>query len=341
MSKILVTGAAGFIGAHAAAALARAGHQVVGCDSFNAYYTVALKHDRVAQLLAPLGVAVEQRDLSDTAATDRWFARQRFDVVLHLAAQAGVRHSLEAPLDYVQANLVAFAAVLEAARRHGVAHLLYASSSSVYGRRAEADVHSGFGEDDRTDRPASFYAATKQANEAMAHATAAVHRLPVTGLRFFTVYGPWGRPDMACWTFAEQIHRGEPLQLFGCGLLLRDFTYIDDVSNALTRLVARGPAPTAMGEAPIELFNIGHHQPVRVLEFVRCLEAALGRSARIELAPMQPGDVPNTCADPSRLIAAIGAWEATPLRSGLASFAAWWTEWQARTPARHPRALLA
>ncbi|HMX09871.1 MAG TPA: NAD-dependent epimerase/dehydratase family protein [Burkholderiaceae bacterium] len=332
MAHILVTGAAGFIGAHTAAALHRAGHQVVGCDSFNSYYPVALKQARVAQLLTPLGIAVRPLDLSDAAATDAWFAEQRFDVVLHLAAQAGVRYSIQAPLDYVQSNLVGFGSVLEAARRHGVQHLLYASSSSVYGSRGEADVDSGFHEDDRTDRPASFYAATKKANEAMAYATAAVHRLPVTGLRFFTVYGPWGRPDMAYWTFSEKIRRGEPLQLFGEGLLLRDFTYVDDVADALVRLIARGPQAPAAGEAPAEVFNVGHHQPVRVLEFVRTLEAALGETAQLEFAPMQPGDVPNTCADSSRLVAAIGPepWHATPLATGLGNFARWWKDWVAR-----------
>jgi UDP-glucuronate 4-epimerase len=330
MASILVTGAAGFIGAHAAAALARAGHHVVGCDNFNAYYPVALKRARVERLLAPLGVAVEARDLSDAAALDAWFTQRRFDVVLHLAAQAGVRHSLHAPLDYVQANLLGFGAVLEAARRHGVQHLLYASSSSVYGHRS--DVAGGFCEADRTDRPASFYAATKQANEAMAYATAAVHGLPVTGLRFFTVYGPWGRPDMACWTFSEQIWRGQTLPLYGQGQLLRDFTYIDDVVDALRRLVERGPVAAADDGVPAELLNVGHRQPVRVIDFVRALETALQRPARIELAPMQPGDVPNTCADPSRLLAAIGDWPATPLATGLQAFARWWLDWQARQP---------
>ncbi|MCK6424620.1 MAG: NAD-dependent epimerase/dehydratase family protein [Burkholderiaceae bacterium] len=339
MASILVTGAAGFIGAHAAAALARAGHRVVGCDNFDAYYSPALKHARVRHLLDPLGVAVEVRDICAVADLDAWFARQRFEVVLHLAAQAGVRHSLHAPMAYVRANLLGFASILEASRRHGVAHLLYASSSSVYGQREAQSLARGFREDDRSDRPASFYAATKQANEAMAHATAAVHGLPVTGLRFFTVYGPWGRPDMACWTFTERIRRGQTLQLYGQGQLLRDFTWIGDVTDAITRLVARGPGPVGAGGIAAEVLNVGHHRPVRVLDFVRELERALQQPARIELADMPPGDVALTCADPARLIEAIGPWEATPLHEGLQRFAQWWTQWEAssRTSPDGPR----
>lgn len=336
MAHLLVTGAAGFIGAHAAAALARAGHRVTGCDSFNGYYPVALKHARVSELLAPLGVLVERLDLSDMAATQAFFSRHGFDAVLHLAAQAGVRHSVQAPMDYVQSNLLGFGAVLEACRRHGVQHLLYASSSSVYGRRDNDAAPTGFRETDRTDQPASFYAATKQANEAMARATAAVHGLPVTGLRFFTVYGPWGRPDMAYWSFAQRLRRGEPLQLFGRGELRRDFTFIDDVTDALVRLVARG-APQADAEGvPSELFNVGHHHPVRVIDFVRQLESVLGCPAQIEFAPLQAGDVPDTCADPARLIAAIGPWPCTPLHDGLSAFAQWLQRWESL-----PRPLLA
>ena len=330
MAQILVTGAAGFIGAHAAAALARAGHAVVGCDSFNAYYPVELKHARVAALVAPAGVAVERLDITDLTALQALMARHRVDTVLHLAAQAGVRHSVQAPLDYVQANLLGFGSVLEACRRHGVRHLLYASSSSVYGRRDGDAAPTGFRESDRTDAPASFYAATKQANEAMAHATAAVHGLPATGLRFFTVYGPWGRPDMAYWTFTERLRRGETLQLYGRGELRRDFTYIDDVTDALVRLVARGaPSPDPQG-VPAELFNVGHRQPVRMIDFVRLLERCTGCPARIEFAPLQRGDVPDTSADPGRLLDALGHWPATPLADGLPRFTRWLAVWQGR-----------
>ncbi len=323
MASILVTGAAGFIGAHTSAALARAGHRVVACDNFNDYYPVALKHDRVAALLTPLGVTVEPLELSDTEATRAFFERSGCDVVLNLAAQAGVRYSVQNPMAYVQSNLQGFGSVLEACRHSGVKHLLYASSSSVYGWRDEG----AFSEDDRTDTPMSFYAATKKANEGMAYATAKVHGLPVTGLRFFTVYGPWGRPDMAYWSFSQAIRRGQPIKLFAEGRLLRDFTCVDDVVDALGRLIERGaPGPDAHG-APAELFNVGHRQPVQVVDFVRTLEDALGRKAVIEFAPMQTGDVPTTCADPSRLIAAIGPWSATPLDQGLPQFVRWLEKW--------------
>lgn len=339
MSTILVTGAAGFIGAHAAAQLARAGHRVIGVDSYNAYYPTELKHARVAALLGPVGVPVHALDLCDTDATVALVRDQGVDVVLHLAAQAGVRHSVQAPMDYVRANLVGFGSILEACRLGGVKHLLYASSSSVYGwRDDEAEPQGaggerlGFAETDRTDEPASFYAATKKANEAMAHATAQVHGLPVTGLRFFTVYGPWGRPDMAYWTFSERIRQGLPLPLFGRGELLRDFTYVDDVVEALARLIRRGP-PVAQGRgAPAEIFNVGHRQPVRVLEFVRTLEDLLGTPATLDFVEQQIGDVPNTCADPTRLTAAIGPepWRATPLREGLGHFVDWLKVWSPR-----------
>jgi UDP-glucuronate 4-epimerase len=345
MAQILVTGVAGFIGAHAAAALARAGHAVVGCDSFNTYYTVELKQARVVALLEPAGVVVERLDVTDLVADlvalQALMARHRIDTVLHLAAQAGVRHSVQAPLDYVHANLFGFGTVLEACRRQRVRHLLYASSSSVYGRRDGDAAPTGFRESDRTDAPASFYAATKQANEAMAHATAAVHGLPVTGLRFFTVYGPWGRPDMAYWSFTERLRRGEVLQLYGRGELRRDFTYIDDVADALVRLVARGAAPPDPNGVPAELFNVGHHRPVRVIDFVRLLERSTGCPARIEFAPLQRGDVPDTSADPSRLLDVLGHWPATPLADGLAQFTHWLADWEQRQGGGRPSALAA
>lgn len=325
MASLLITGAAGFIGAHTAQALAAAGHQVIGLDNFNSYYDPALKRARVAQLLAPAGVACESMDLVDLDGLRGLIREHRVDTVLNLAAQAGVRYSVEQPMAYVHSNLQGFGAVLEACRLEGVQHLLYASSSSVYGRRADAP----FRETDRIDRPASFYAATKAANEALAYATAGIHHLPCTGLRFFTVYGPWGRPDMAYWTFAERIKRGEPIKLFDRGELLRDFTYVDDVVNALLRLVQKGAPSKDDNGVPARIFNLGHRHPVKVVEFVATLEAALGLKAQVEYAPMQPGDVPVTCADPSRLVAAIGDLQHTPLDVGLQRFADWFGPWQA------------
>jgi len=323
VASILITGAAGFIGAHTAQALAAAGHQVIGLDNFNTYYDPALKRARVAQLLAPAGVTCAEQDLVDLDGLRHLIRAHRVDTVINLAAQAGVRYSVEQPMAYVHANLQGFGAVLEACRLEGVHHLLYASSSSVYGRRSDAP----FRETDRIDRPASFYAATKQANESLAYATAGIHHLPCTGLRFFTVYGPWGRPDMAYWTFAERMKRGDPITLFDRGELLRDFTYVDDVVDALLRLVQRGaPAPDDDG-VPACLFNLGHRHPVKVVEFVQTLETALGLKARIAFAPMQPGDVPVTCADPSRLVAAIGDLQHTPLAVGLQRFADWFGPW--------------
>lgn len=325
MASLLITGAAGFIGAHTAQALAAAGHQVIGLDSFNTYYDPALKQARVKQLLAPAGVNCVSMDLVDLDGLRGLIREHRVDTVLNLAAQAGVRYSVEQPMAYVHSNLQGFGAVLEACRLEGVQHLLYASSSSVYGRRADAP----FRETDRIDRPASFYAATKAANEALAYATAGIHHLPCTGLRFFTVYGPWGRPDMAYWTFAERIKRGEPIKLFDRGELLRDFTYVDDVVNALLRLVQKGAPSNDDNGVPARIFNLGHRHPVKVVEFVATLEAALGLKAQVEFAPMQPGDVPVTCADPSQLVAAIGDLQHTPLDVGLQRFADWFGPWQA------------
>ena len=323
MRLCLVTGAAGFIGAHVAARLARDGMRVVGCDEFNAYYDPRLKRDRVAALLAPLGIDCHAIDLSDAAATSDFMRRQGpFDVVVHLAAQAGVRHSIEAPMDYVRSNVAGFVAVLQASAGTKVGHVLYASSSSVYGARTEAP----FSESDRTDAPASLYAATKQAGEAIAHSYAAVHALPVTGLRFFTVYGPWGRPDMAYFSFAQRMRRGQSIPVFAHGELQRDFTYIDDAVEAVRRLLERGP-PRAEGGAPAEVYNVGSHRPVRVLDFIASLERAVGRPATIDFQPMQAGDVPLTCADPERLLAAIGPWAGTPLDRGLAEFARWLEAW--------------
>ena len=323
MRLCLVTGAAGFIGAHVAARMARAGVKVVGCDEFNAYYDPRLKRDRVAALLTPLGIDCHAIDLADAAATSEFLRRHGpFDAVVHLAAQAGVRHSIKAPMDYVRSNVAAVVSVLQACAEEKVGHVVYASSSSVYGSRTEAP----FAEGDRNDAPASLYAATKQAGEAIAHSYAAVHALPVTGLRFFTVYGPWGRPDMAYFSFAQRMRRGQPIPVFARGELLRDFTYIDDAVDAVQRLLERGP-PTPESGAPAAIFNVGSHRPVKVLDFIASLERAVGRPALIEFQPMQAGDVPLTCADPGRLLAAIGPWARTSLDQGLENFARWLEAW--------------
>ena len=331
MRLCLVTGAAGFIGAHVAARLARAGVHVVGCDEFNDYYDPTLKRDRVAALLAPLGVDCHAIDLSDAAATSDFLRRHGpFDAVVHLAAQAGVRHSIQAPMDYVRSNVAGFVAVLQACVETKVGHVVYASSSSVYGARTRRRSPKR----DRTDAPASLYAATKQAGEAIAHSYASVHALPVTGLRFFTVYGPWGRPDMAYFSFARRMRRGEAIPVFARGELLRDFTYIDDAVDAVQRLLERGPPRPADGGVPAEIFNVGSHRPVRVLDFIASLERAVGRPAVIEFQPMQSGDVPLTCADPERLLAAIGPWAKTSLDQGLENFARWLDAWEPRETPR-------
>lgn len=318
MARYLVTGAAGFIGSHLSRTLATAGHSVVGCDNFDAHTDPALKRGRVRRLLEPAGVPCLTLDLRDEAGTAALLQSGRFDAVVHLAALAGVRPSLDAPVAYVQANVLGFAVLLDACQRAGVPHLLYASSSSVYGARSSAP----FREDDRVDQPVSPYAATKAATELLAHSLAPVNGLSLVGLRFFTVYGPWGRPDMAYTRFADQMRRGLPITLYGRGQVQRDFTYVDDTVHAVTQLLRRGPQP---GQS--EIFNVGHRQPVPVIDFVRELERAMGLVADLRWAELPPGDVPLTCADDSRLVAAIGPWPHTPLASGLAKFVAWYEAW--------------
>ncbi len=320
---LLVTGAAGFIGAHAAAALAADGWRVIGCDNFNPYYAPRLKHDRVAALLSPLGVPCEHLDISDAAAVNLLFAQHKPTHVLNLAAQAGVRYSLVDPGTYVQSNLVGFANVLEACRQHQVQHLAYASSSSVYGARNQTP----FREDDETRQPTSLYAATKIANEAMAYSYSHLFKLPATGLRFFTVYGPWGRPDMAYFSFAQKIRAGQPITLFADGLLHRDFTFIADVVEAIRRLLSQ-PAPALAQDVPHTVCNVGNRHPVQVVEFVRLLEASLGQQADIHFAPMQAGDVPMTCADTTRLHGWTGFEPQTELGDGLKVFAGWLQEYE-------------
>ncbi|HEU5297419.1 MAG TPA: NAD-dependent epimerase/dehydratase family protein [Burkholderiaceae bacterium] len=324
--SILVTGAAGFIGAHVAARLRALGHSVVGCDNFNDYYAPRLKHARVTALLTPLEVSCPQVELADAAAVRELFDRVRPTTVVHLAAQAGVRYSISHPEQYIQANLVGFANILEAVRHGQVAHLVYASSSSVYGNRSDAP----FRESQPTDAPVSLYAATKKSNEVMAHAYSQLYGLRATGLRFFTVYGPWGRPDMAYFSFAEKIEAGEPLPVFADGKLQRDFTYIDDIVEGVVRLAtASAVAPGASHE----LFNIGNHQPVTVLDFIAILARHMGRQPQMRFLPMQPGDVSMTCADASRLQARVGFQPVTSLDDGLARFVAWFRQWKAQSPA--------
>lgn len=320
---ILVTGAAGFIGAHVAARLRARGENVIACDNFNDYYDPALKRARVAELLTPLGVSCEAVDIADATAMGRLFERHRPSRVVHLAAQAGVRYSISHPRAYVDSNLVGFANVLEAARNAAVEHLVYASSSSVYGARTQAP----FAESQPTDEPVSLYAATKKANEVMAHAYGQVHKLRCTGLRFFTVYGPWGRPDMAYFSFAQKLMAGEALPIFADGLLQRDFTYIDDIAEGVVRLAL---SPRRDEDPPAEIFNIGNHRPVTVLDFVGTLARLLNKEPRLEFLPMQPGDVPMTCADVEKLRTRVGFEPATPLDVGLARFVEWFLDWRTR-----------
>jgi UDP-glucuronate 4-epimerase len=315
---ILVTGAAGFIGSFVAAGLAGLGHRVAGCDNFNDYYDPRLKIGRVRALLGPLDVPCRAAELADPVQVAALFERVRPTLVVHLAAQAGVRHSLKAPGAYLQSNLVAFGNVLEACRRHRVEHLLYASSSSVYGGNTKVP----FSEDDPTDAPVSLYAATKKANELMAHAYSHLYRLPATGVRFFTAYGPWGRPDMAYFSFTEKLLKGEAIPVFAEGQLWRDFTYIDDIVESTVRLLFK-PLPD-QGPAPHWVVNVGSERPVKVLDFIGALERVLGVRAVLDFQPMQPGDVAATHADASRLQAWVGYAPATPLETGLARFGEWY-----------------
>lgn len=321
MQHILVTGGAGFIGFHLAKALAKGGCRVTGVDSLNDYYDVRLKRARLEQLQRLPDFAFQQLDLSSRPEAEALFARGGFDVVVHLAAQAGVRYSLLNPHAYTQHNVTAFLHVLEGCRANPVKHLLFASSSSVYGESKATP----FSVTDQTDKPVSLYAATKLANEHMAYAYAHLFRIPVTGLRFFTVYGPWGRPDMAYFTFAKAIIEGTPVEVYGDGKLLRDFTYVDDVVEALKRLVTTQPANTAV---PYQLHNIGNHQPVLVSTFLDILERAIGKKARRVSMPMQPGDVSATFANVDSLAAATGFAPSTSLESGLRRFVDWYVEYR-------------
>jgi UDP-glucuronate 4-epimerase len=318
---VLVTGAAGFIGSAVAARLAGMGYRVVGCDNFNDYYDPALKQHRVAALLGPANVPCENVELSDGTQTAALFDRVQPALAVHLAAQAGVRYSLQNPAVYVQANMVAFGHILEACRTHKTAHLVYASSSSVYGANAKTP----FSETDTTDTPVSLYAATKKANELMAHTYSHLYGLPITGLRFFTVYGPWGRPDMAYFSFAKKMLAGEKIPVFAEGKLYRDFTYIDDIVEGVVRLLLK-PQTGADGKPPHAVFNIGNNTPVQVLDFIRTLEHAVGVKAELDFQPMQPGDVPATHADTRKLQEWVGYKPTTSLETGLGHFARWYNQ---------------
>lgn len=327
---VLVTGAAGFIGFHVARRLLEDGYPVVGVDNLNPYYDVSLKLDRLEQLKAFTPFHFRKLDLADRSLTEGLFEAFDFDVVIHLAAQAGVRYSLLNPYAYTESNITGFLTVLEGCRRTGVRHLVYASSSSVYGanRRMPFSVHHN------VDHPVSLYAATKKANELIAHSYAHLYGLPTTGLRFFTVYGPWGRPDMALFLFTRSILAGKPIQVFNHGDMKRDFTYVDDIVEGIVRLMKRPPQPNPRwhGEdpdpgtscAPYRIYNIGNNRPVQLLEFIAVLERCLNTKARKELLPMQPGDVPETFADISDLTREFGYRPATPLEVGIAKFVEWY-----------------
>jgi UDP-glucuronate 4-epimerase len=317
--KVLLTGIAGFVGMHCAERLAERGDEVIGVDCLTPYYSIELKEARLARLAPRRGISVHRIDIADAGALERLFAAHRPELVLHLAAQPGVRHSLENPGAYIQSNLVGFAALLEACRRHPPRHLVYASSSSVYGANRKLP----WSESDDVDHPISLYAATKRSNELMAHVYAHLFGIPATGLRYFTVYGPWGRPDMSPMLFAHAIVQGKPIRIFNQGDMQRDFTYIDDIAEGTVRVLSRPPAETP----PCAVYNIGNHQPVPLLDYVAALETALGRKAIRELAPMQPGDVKATYADTRRLADAVGFAPSTPLADGLAKFAAWFKEY--------------
>lgn len=326
--KLLVTGVAGFIGAALAERLLARGDEVVGVDNVNDYYDVGLKEARLARLAGRAGFVFERIDIADRDAMARLFAAHRFDVVAHLAAQAGVRYSVERPDRYVDANLVGFVNVLEGCRHANVGHLVFASSSSVYGLNARLP----FSERDNVDHPVSLYAATKKANELMAHAYAHIFGLPCTGLRFFTVYGPWGRPDMSPFLFANAILTGAPLKVFNRGAMQRDFTYIDDIVEGVVRVIDRPPPQhnpaaaltPATSTAPWRVFNIGNNQPVALLDYIRVFEDCIGRKANLDLQPMQPGDVVATAADIADLETAVGFRPTTPVAQGVRQFVAWY-----------------
>lgn len=334
-TKLLVTGAAGFIGFHTATKLLERGYQVVGLDNLNDYYDVTLKKARLARLQARSSFRFERLDLADREGMARLFERERFARVVHLAAQAGVRYSIEAPHTYIDSNVTGTLNVLEGCRHNGVEHLVYASTSSVYG----ANTKMPFSEHALADHPVSLYAATKRANELMAHNYSWLFKLPTTGLRFFTVYGPWGRPDMALFKFTRNILDGKPIDVFNNGHHKRDFTYVDDIAEGVVRAserVARpdpawnsdSPDPSS-SSAPFRIYNIGNNEPVQLMRYIEVIEECLGRKAAKNFLPMQPGDVPETYADIDDLVRDVGYRPATPIETGVRRFVDWFCEYYA------------
>jgi UDP-glucuronate 4-epimerase len=318
---VLITGAAGFIGFHVARRLLAEGRHVVGLDSLNSYYDPALKRSRLDILRPDSRFRFVQADLADRAAISALFAKHRFATVINLAAQAGVRYSIDHPHAYADANLEGFLNVLEGCRHHECRHLIYASSSSVYG----ANTKLPFSVEDRTDHPISLYAATKRANELMAHSYSHLYRLPVTGLRFFTIYGPWGRPDMAIFLFTRAIVEGKPIRLFNHGRMRRDFTHIDDAARIVSSLVERIPADNATAaNAPAKIYNVGNRRPEELLHVVALLEQQLGRTAAKDMLPMQPGDVLETFADIGELVRDTGLEPEKAIEDGIRDFVAWY-----------------
>jgi UDP-glucuronate 4-epimerase len=341
--RVLVTGAAGFIGYHVAERLLARGDAVVGLDNLNSYYDPALKQARLARLAAHPGFRFEKVDLADRREMEALFAQTPFSRVVHLAAQAGVRYSIENPHAYADSNLTGTLHVLEGCRHHGVEHLVFASTSSVYG----ANTKMPFSVHQNVDHPLSFYAATKKANELMAHTYASLYGLPVTGLRFFTVYGPWGRPDMALFQFTRNILAGRPIDVFNYGNHRRDFTYVDDIAAGVVAALDHVAAPDpswngdepdpATSRAPYRLYNIGNNRPVALMHYIEVLERCLGRKAEKNLLPLQVGDVPDTWADAEDLVREVGYRPSTPVEEGVAKFVAWYLEYYRDGPPADPR----
>jgi UDP-glucuronate 4-epimerase len=330
--RILVTGSAGFIGYHLSKKMLARGDDVVGLDNLNAYYDVRLKQARLDILHAQRRFEFVKADLADDQAMKKLFGTQKFDAIVNLAAQAGVRHSLENPREYVDANVTGFLNVIEGARHHGTSHVVYASTSSIYGLNTSMPLR----ETESTDHPVSFYAATKKANEAMAHSYAHLFGIPMTGLRFFTVYGPWGRPDMALFKFTKGILAGEAIPVYNEGKMVRDFTYVDDIVEGIVRTVDNPPKKNeswdaknpsaATSSAPWRIFNIGNGQPVELMRYIRAIETATGRKAKLDLLPMQAGDVLATEADTSALEGVTGFKPATPVEEGVKRFVDWYRD---------------
>ncbi|MBI5483952.1 MAG: NAD-dependent epimerase [Deltaproteobacteria bacterium] len=332
MSKILVTGAAGFIGFHLTRRLLASDHLVTGLDNLNDYYDVSLKEARLGMLLGQSGFSFVRAGLEQREVVEELFATAQFDCVIHLAAQAGVRYSMQNPHTYINSNIVGFLNILEGCRRTAVKHLVYASSSSVYGANSSVP----FSEHHSVDHPVSLYAATKRSNELMAHTYAHLYGMPVTGLRFFTVYGPWGRPDMAYFSFTRAILEGRPIDIFNHGRMQRDFTYIDDIIEGVVRIMGHPPAPNprwnaenpdpATSSAPYRLYNIGNNNPVELARFIEVLEECLAKKAIRNFLPPQPGEVLVTCANVDDLSGAVGFRPCTTIEKGLASFTGWYKE---------------